>query len=95
MDWKKKLVQELKEAASDATSVYLLEFVGMKTSGLRELRKRWRGESRLCLGKTKVMQLALGKDSESEVQENLHKLANRIKVKKQIWIGLQMFRISA
>jgi len=78
MNWKKKMVEDLKEAAAVANSIYSFEVIGMRTPGLIELRRKWKG-SKIFLGKNKVIQLALGKDAVSEARENLHKLADRMK----------------
>jgi len=78
MEWKKKMVTELRESAETYSSIYVFRVVGMTGSGLRQLRKAWR-DSRLFLGKNKVMALALGKSPESEVLPNMHKISERLK----------------
>lgn len=77
MEWKKEMVENIKTKAEDATGIYAFEVVGMRTAGIRELRRRWR-ESTICLGKNKIMALALGKNAEAELKENLHKVASRL-----------------
>ncbi|CAG7784829.1 unnamed protein product [Allacma fusca] len=78
MDWKKKMVEDLKSAAAEVTGIYAFEVQGMRTAGLTELRNKWRG-SKIFLGKNKIMTLALGKDEQSELKENLYQLANRLR----------------
>jgi len=77
MEWKKKIVGELREAAETYNGIYVLRVYGMRSPGLKELRKAWR-DSKLFLGKNKVMALALGKTPESEVQPNAHKICSRL-----------------
>jgi len=78
MDWKKKIVTELREAGETYEYLYVVRIIGMRGPGLRELRKAWR-ESKLFLGKNKVMTIALGKTPESELQPNMHKVCERLK----------------
>jgi len=77
MDWKKKMVTEIRDAAEKHDTVYVFRVVGMRGNGLRELRKSFR-KSRIFLGKNKVMALALGKDPQGEVRPNIHHISARL-----------------
>jgi len=77
MEWKKKLVSDVREAAEKYESIYIFQVIGMRGAGLRQLRRAWK-EARIFLGKNKVMALALGKTTEAEVKPGLHKLSSRL-----------------
>jgi mRNA turnover protein 4 len=79
LEWKKKMVTEVRDSVEAYSNIYIFRVIGMRGPGLRELRKAWR-DSRIFLGKNKVMALALGKSSESEISTNAHKIAERLKV---------------
>lgn len=74
------MVTELRDAGDTYENVYVCRVIGMRGPGLRELRKSWR-DSKLFLGKNKVMSIALGKTPESELQPNMHKICDRLKVR--------------
>jgi len=77
MEWKKKLVKEVQEAAQEHDSIIVFRVINMRISGLNELRKQFR-DSRLFLGKNKVVALALGKGPESEIFKDVHKISQRL-----------------
>ncbi|CAL8089355.1 unnamed protein product [Orchesella dallaii] len=77
MEWKKKLVKDVQEAAQEYDSIYVFRVINMRISGLNELRKKFR-DSKMFLGKNKVVALALGKDEKSEMLQDVHKLSERL-----------------
>jgi len=77
MEWKKKLVKEVQEAAQEYDAIYVFRIINMRISGLNELRKKFR-DSRMFLGKNKVVALALGKDAKSEMLQDVHKISERL-----------------
>lgn len=79
MDWKKKLVKDVKTAVEEYDSIFVFRVQNMRISGLNELRKTLR-DSRIFLGKNKVVALALGKSPESEISEDIHKVSQRLQV---------------
>jgi len=74
---KTKLVDQVRECADSFTSIYVFKPKNMKNDKLKEIRRDWK-ESRLFMGKNKVMQHALGKTPESEHKEDLSKLTKHI-----------------
>jgi len=81
MDWKKKIVTELRVAGESYENVYVFRVIGMRGPGLRELRKSWR-DSKLFLGKNTVMTIAIGKTKESELLPGMHKICERLRVRE-------------
>lgn len=73
------MITEVREAAEKFESIYVFKAPGMRLSGLNEFRKKFR-DSRIFLGKNKVLAFALGKDEESEILSNVHKLSLKLKV---------------
>jgi hypothetical protein len=57
----------------------------MRIGAINQVRKHF-DDSTILLGKNKVMALALGKDEASEVNENTHKVAERLTVIKYFYI---------
>jgi len=78
MNWKKKIVTELREAGDTYENIYVFRVFGMRGAGLRELRRSWR-DSKLFLGKNKVMAIALGKTVETEQHPGVHQICDRLK----------------
>lgn len=79
MDWKKKLVKDVQEAAQEYDSIIVFRIMNMRISGLNELRKKFR-DSKFFLGKNKVVAIALGKNPQSEIFQNIHKVSERLQV---------------
>jgi mRNA turnover protein 4 len=77
MDWKKKLVVSVQEAAQEYASIFVFRIINMRISNLNELRKKFH-DSKLYLGKNKVVALALGKSPESEILQDVHKISERL-----------------
>jgi len=77
MDWKKKLVTNVQEAAQEYDSIFVIRIINMRISGMNELRKKFR-DSKLYLGKNKVVALALGKNAQSEILQDVHKVSERL-----------------
>jgi mRNA turnover protein 4 len=77
-DWKKEMYKKVREAGEGYNSIFVLRMDGLRIGALSAVRKHFRG-SEMFLGKNKVMALALGKDEASEVNENVHKISERLK----------------
>jgi len=76
-EWKKKMILDLKESAELYENIYMFKVVGMRGNALRELRMDWK-DSKIFLGKNKIMEVALGRSEQTEVKQNLHLLTARI-----------------
>lgn len=69
---------EIRENLTKYDSLYLFYVKNMRNIALKEVRAEWK-HSRFFFGKSKLMALALGKTTESEQGDNVHKLAKEIK----------------
>ncbi|KAL4464304.1 hypothetical protein ABPG72_011349 [Tetrahymena utriculariae] len=75
---KQKIQNKLNECVQKFDNIYVFSHENMTTIPFREIQAQW-SDSRFFLGKNKVMQIVLGKDSDSEQLENLHYLTEQIK----------------
>lgn len=77
LEFKQNLVEEIRKCVDLYARVFVFSSQHIKTDKLKEMRIEW-GHSRFFLGKNKVMALALGRTPEEELQDNLHKLSQRL-----------------
>lgn len=70
---KNRLFDEVRSALDTYKYVWVLQFDDIRTPVLQDIRNDW-AESKLILGKRKVLQKALGETIEEEYKENLHEL---------------------
>ncbi|KAG0700413.1 mRNA turnover protein 4 [Chionoecetes opilio] len=77
LDFKQNLVEEIRKCIDLYARVFVFSARHIKTSKLKEIRVEW-SRSRFFLGKNKVMALALGRTPEEEIQENLHRVSQRL-----------------
>ncbi|KAK8390349.1 hypothetical protein O3P69_010198 [Scylla paramamosain] len=77
LDFKQNLVEEIRKCIDLYARVFVFSSQHIKTNKLKEIRNEW-NHSRFFLGKNKVMALALGRTPEEEIQENLHKVSQRL-----------------
>ncbi|EMG48073.1 MRT4 Ribosome assembly factor MRT4 [Candida maltosa Xu316] len=71
---KTRLFDEVRSALDTYKYVWVLQFDDIRTPVLQDIRNDWT-ESKLILGKRKVLQKALGETVEEEYKDNLHQLA--------------------
>ncbi|XP_016920509.1 mRNA turnover protein 4 homolog [Apis cerana] len=71
---KQQIVEDVRNCVEKYARIFLLSVHNMRNNKLKDLRSEWK-DSRFFFGKNKVIALALGKSSENEVAENLHKLS--------------------
>ncbi|CCI40765.1 unnamed protein product [Albugo candida] len=71
---KKSIVASLREAVDQYGAVFVFSFENMRTNHLKDVRMELR-DSRMFLGKNKVMKVALGRNKEEEYADELHRLA--------------------
>nr|CCA14209.1 mRNA turnover protein 4 putative [Albugo laibachii Nc14] len=71
---KKNIVASLREAVDEYGAVFVFSFENMRTNHLKDVRMELR-DSRMFLGKNKVMKVALGRHKEEEYADELHRLA--------------------
>ncbi|KAK4299538.1 hypothetical protein Pmani_027206 [Petrolisthes manimaculis] len=77
LELKQSLVEEIRKCVDQYARVYVFSSLHMKTNRLQDIRVHW-SNSRFFLGKNKVMALALGRTPEEEIQDNLHKVSQKL-----------------
>lgn len=77
---KSEYIQKVRDAVDAHKGLYLFHFENMRSSKFKNVRLYFREDnSRIFLGKNKLLQIALGRTEEEEYQENLHHVGKRIK----------------
>eukprot|EP01119_Soliformovum_irregulare_P007822 TRINITY_DN20348_c0_g1_i1.p1 TRINITY_DN20348_c0_g1~~TRINITY_DN20348_c0_g1_i1.p1 ORF type:complete len:225 (-),score=45.66 TRINITY_DN20348_c0_g1_i1:22-696(-) len=74
---KNQLIETIRDTLEHYSYVYVFEVHNMRTNFLKDIRVQYK-TSRFFLGKNKVLQVALGRDVESEQKPKLHKVAQKI-----------------
>jgi len=74
---KESLIAEIQDCIQNYTYTYVFRPENVRNKELKFLRNKYRS-SRFFFGKNKVMQLALGRDPETEKKPNLHLLTKRV-----------------
>ncbi len=77
-DQKSKLVEAIRGAIDECSYAFVFSYENMRTNFFQLVRKEW-PESRFFLSKNKVMQVALGRDEDSEYGTGLATVAEKIK----------------
>nr|CAD7261280.1 unnamed protein product [Timema shepardi] len=75
---KQKVIEDIQKYVEDYNSVFVVSWDKMRNEKQKELRVQWK-PSRFVFGKNSLLQLAMGKTSESEPLEGLHKLSQHIR----------------
>lgn len=78
LQFKQQLVDEIRRCVDSYSRIFVFSVQNMRNGKLKDLRSEWR-HSRFFFGKNKVMATGLGRTAETEVQDNLHKLAKQLK----------------
>ena len=76
---KSQLIDTIREAAGNFPRLLLVQVWNMRNASLKELRMRWKPDSRFFFGKHAVMRVALGRTAEEEIAEGISKVANAIR----------------
>lgn len=74
---KDKLIVDLRECLEKYERVIVFNTINMRNNGLKALRSHW-GDSRIFMGKNKVMGIALGRSVEEAHKDNSHHLTRHI-----------------
>ncbi|KAL0481282.1 mRNA turnover protein [Acrasis kona] len=77
LEHKKELIEEIKEAVEEFSSLILFDLSDSRSTHIRELRTHF-NDCRIFMSKNKVMIRALGKSPEDECGENLHIVSSHI-----------------
>lgn len=75
---KSSYIQEVREAIDKYDGLYLFSYENMRSSKFKNVRMEFRDDGRIFLGKNKLLQIALGRTTEDEYQDNLRHVAKRI-----------------
>jgi mRNA turnover protein 4 len=76
---KSDLVEQIRECCEEFSTIYIFDLVNSRTSLLKQVRQQFKEDgSRFVFGKTKVMQIALGRTAEEALQPGLDKLGKRL-----------------
>eukprot|EP01024_Parvocaulis_polyphysoides_P033251 TRINITY_DN2961_c0_g3_i3.p2 TRINITY_DN2961_c0_g3~~TRINITY_DN2961_c0_g3_i3.p2 ORF type:complete len:273 (-),score=30.20 TRINITY_DN2961_c0_g3_i3:395-1189(-) len=78
-EWKEGLVSRCQQHIDNFEHVYVFKNCRLRSAQARIIRDALKPDSRIQMGPVKVMRVALGRSPEEEHQENLHKLAERMK----------------
>jgi mRNA turnover protein 4 len=68
-------IQQVRESLDQHDSLYLFRYENMRSNKFKDVRLHFRSDSRLWLGKNKLLQLALGRTPEEEYSDNLRHVA--------------------
>ncbi|KAI5356166.1 PREDICTED: mRNA turnover [Prunus dulcis] len=72
---KETIVNSIRQAAEDYSSVYVFSFENMRNLKFKEFRDQLKSTSRFFLGSNKVMQISLGRSDSDELRPDLHKIS--------------------
>lgn len=79
LQWKQQIVEDIRNCVHKYPNIFLFSVHNMRNNLLKELRSEWKKESRFIFGKNRIMQLALGKSEYDEIENDLFKLAKRLR----------------
>lgn len=79
LQWKQQIVEDIRNCAQKYPNIYVFSVQNMRNNLLKELRSEWKKDARFIFGKKRVMQLALGKSPDDEIETDLHKLSERLR----------------
>ncbi len=75
---KEQLVDDVRQAIEKYANVVLVELENQRNQHLQKVRDHYGKRGRLFVSKNKLVQLALGVSAESELDDNLHRIAQSI-----------------
>lgn len=76
---KQGIVSEVRKCVDEYPSLYVFNFVNLRSKLLKEVRMDFRKDSRFFMGKNKVMILGFGKSEQDEYQDNLRHVSKRLR----------------
>lgn len=78
LDKKKQMVDKIHLLVEEYKYTYAFSYKNMTTLAMQSIRQYWK-DSRFLLGKTKVMQVSLGRDDSDSFKPNFHLLSQLLK----------------
>jgi len=76
-DFKSKIVSDVRSSIDAHTSVFLFSYDNMRSNKFKDVRLAFR-DSKIFMGKNKLLQLACGRTPEDEYSENLRSVSKHI-----------------
>eukprot|EP00854_Cymbomonas_tetramitiformis_P026612 gene26612-32683_t len=77
-DRKVSLIDSVREAIDLYPHLYVFRYKNMRNNAFKNMKDAIKDTSKVFLGSNKVMQVAFGRDQESEYRENLHVVSERL-----------------
>ncbi|GMI09044.1 hypothetical protein TrVE_jg12374 [Triparma verrucosa] len=74
---KQNLINDVRTAIDDYDSVFLFSFDNMRSNKFKDVRLAFR-DSKIFMGKNKILQISLGKGVEDEYADGLHEVSKLI-----------------
>jgi mRNA turnover protein 4 len=78
-EWKSSLIERVRDALSERSSVYVFKYENMRNGTFKEMRAATEATTTFFVGSNKVLRVALGRDAESEASEGAATLGARVK----------------
>ncbi|XP_011171282.1 mRNA turnover protein 4 homolog [Solenopsis invicta] len=75
---KQRIIEDVKKCVEEYNRIFLISVQNTRNTKLLELRAEWK-DSKLLFGKLRIIAMGLGISKETEIAENIHKLANAMK----------------
>ncbi|KAL5564054.1 hypothetical protein UlMin_033801 [Ulmus minor] len=76
---KEAIVNTIRQAAEDYSSIYVFSFENMRNLKFKEFREQLKSTSRFFLGSNKVMQVSLGRSASDEIRPGLYKVSKLLR----------------
>ncbi|EXB97286.1 mRNA turnover protein 4-like protein [Morus notabilis] len=76
---KEAIVNAIRQAAEDYSSIYVFSFENMRNLKFKEFREQLKATSRFFLGSNKVMQVSLGRSAADEIKPSLYKVSKLLR----------------
>ena len=75
---KERLVAKVQAAAEEHSTLMVFRCTNVRSQVIHAIRDKW-ADSKIFFGKNKVVQVALGRTPADEVQDNMHKVSERLR----------------
>lgn len=76
-EFKSKIIDDVRKGLDTHENIFVFAFENMRTAVFKDVRARF-ADSKICLGKNKLMVAALGKGLEDEYKEDLHLVSEKL-----------------
>ncbi|XP_071493050.1 mRNA turnover protein 4 homolog [Diadema antillarum] len=77
LETKQSLIEEIRDCVDKYARIFVFSVENMRNSKIKDVRNSWK-HSRFFFGKNKVMMVALGKSSQDEYRDNLHRISRKL-----------------